>query len=204
MNIVHVEEVTVINPEITSKEEIMRVCRKIASEKGLKALNMRTVAGECGIALGTLYNYYADKETLVIAAVGSVWQDIFHLPTDNSEPLPFPEYVGRLFRQVQERSREYPGFFAAHSAAIAGSGKSRARDAMEQCFGHIRGALLKALRQDNSVSAGAFGVEITEDGFVEFVLQNIILLLSQDKSCQPLTEIIRRTIYQEGHHAGNI
>lgn len=69
-------EVTLMNPPNTSREEIMRVSRKIVSEKGLPALNMRTLAKECGIALGTLYNYYSDKDELVVAAIESVWQDI--------------------------------------------------------------------------------------------------------------------------------
>ena len=206
MNIVHVEEVTVINPEITSKEKIMQVCRKIAAEKGLKALNMRTVAGECGIALGTLYNYFADKDELLIATIGSVWQNIFHLPPEasGSEPLPFPEYVGRMFRHVQERSREYPGFLAAHSAAIAGSVKERAKEAMELCFGHIRGAFLGALRRDTAVNPGAFAGVLTDEVFVEFVLDNMILLLGQNKPCEALIAIIRRIIYQKENNAGNI
>ena len=51
-------EVTLMNPPNTSREEIMRVSRKIVSEKGLPELNMRDLAKECGIALGKLYNYY--------------------------------------------------------------------------------------------------------------------------------------------------
>ena len=49
-------EAIVLNTVITSKEAIMQVCRRIVAEKGMNALNMRLVADECGIALGTLYN----------------------------------------------------------------------------------------------------------------------------------------------------
>ena len=58
-----------LNTVITSKEAIMQVCRRIVAEKGMNALNMRLVADQCGIALGTLYNYFADKDALVLAAV---------------------------------------------------------------------------------------------------------------------------------------
>ena len=67
-----------MNTVITSQEAIMQVCRRIVAEKGLKALNMRLVADECHIALGTLYNYYGDKDELVLATVESIWRDIFH------------------------------------------------------------------------------------------------------------------------------
>ena len=67
-----------MNKGATSREYIMQVCRKIASAQGLETLTMRRVARECGIALGTLYNYYSDKDELLIAAVESIWREIFH------------------------------------------------------------------------------------------------------------------------------
>lgn len=48
-------EVRGLNTVITSREAIMQVCRCIVAEKGMKALNMRLVADQCHIALGTLY-----------------------------------------------------------------------------------------------------------------------------------------------------
>lgn len=197
MNDVHFEEVRTINPEITSKETILLVCRRIAAEKGLKALSMRAVAGECGIALGTLYNYFSDKEELLIAAIASVWQDIFRLTAqeENFPPLLFSEYVERVFTNVCERFRDYPDFFTAHSVAVASSGKSKAKNAMEHCTDKIRISLYSALRRDNTVSAEAFGGSFSEESFVEFVLDSIILLLMQQKSCDTLIAVIKKVIY---------
>lgn len=199
MNNVHFEEAKALNPEITSKEEIMLVCRRIAAEKGLKALSMRAVAGECGIAPGTLYNYFSDKEELLISAIASVWQDIFSLTEqeENSPPLLFSEYVEKVFANVCGRFRDYPDFFTAHSVAITESGKDKAKNAMEQCTEEIRDSLLAALRRDNAVSAKAFGDSFSEESFVEFVLDSIILLMMQQKSCDTLITVIKKVIYQE-------
>ena len=68
-----------MNPGATSKDAILQVCRRMAAQEGLSALSMRAVARECGVALGTLYNYYADKDALLIAAVESIWREIFHM-----------------------------------------------------------------------------------------------------------------------------
>lgn len=56
-----------MNPVVTSKEAILQVCRKITAERGLTALSMRSVAAELGIGLGTLYNYFPDKDALLLA-----------------------------------------------------------------------------------------------------------------------------------------
>ena len=82
-----------MNPGVTSKEQILQVCRQIAAEEGLQAVSMRSVAGKCGVALGTLYNYYADKDELLIATVESVWQDIFHMDGLPDQDLSFPGCV---------------------------------------------------------------------------------------------------------------
>ena len=177
----------------------MLVCRRIAAEKGLKALSMRAVAGECGIALGTLYNYFSNKEELLIAAIASVWEDIFRLADkdETTPPLTFPEYVEKLFTNVSERFREYPDFFTAHSAAVASSGKGKAKNEMENCTEKIKTALLSVLHKDNSVNHKAFCDGLSEKGFVELVLDSIILLLMQQKSCDTLIAVIRKVIYKE-------
>ncbi len=205
MNNVHFEEAKKINPEITSKEAIMLVCRRIAAEKGLKALSMRAVARECGIALGTLYNYFSNKEELLIAAIASVWEDIFRLThgEETSPPLPFPEYVEKLFINVRERFREYPDFFTAHSAAVASSGKGKAKNEMENCTEKIKATLLSVLHKDKLVNQKVFGAGLSEEGFVEFVLDSIILLLMQQKECDTLIAVIRKVIYNEALYAGN-
>ena len=40
---------------------------------------MRTVASECGIALGSLYNYFSSKSELLSATIEAVWKDIFQM-----------------------------------------------------------------------------------------------------------------------------
>ena len=176
----------------------MQISRKIAAEKGLKALSMRAVAGECGIALGTLYNYFSDKEELLIATISSLWQDLFQLsPRENRDNQLFTEYVETLFGNVRERISKYPDFFTTHSAVIANSGKNRALNAMEKCTDEIRGTLLEVLREDKAVSADAFCEGLTRESFVEFVLDSIILLLIQQKSCDTLIAVIKKVIYRE-------
>lgn len=191
-------EVTDINPERTSKDAILQISRKIAAEKGLKALSMRAVAGECGIALGTLYNYFSDKEELLIATISSLWQDLFQLsPRENRENQLFTEYVETLFGNVRERISKYPDFFTTHSAVIANSGKNRALNEMERCTAEIRGRLFVVLQEDSSAASDAFGDRLTQESFVEFVLDSIIMLLMQNKPCDALVAVIGRTIYRE-------
>ena len=186
-----------MNTVITSKEAIMQVCREIVAEKGIKELNMRLVARECHIALGTLYNYYADKDALVLAAVESIWCEIFHANATRNAEVSFPGYVANLYSNIQKGAESYPNFLTGHSLAIASAKRGEARSIMEQTFSHIRTEMLAALRADPALQKNAFSPALSEETFVGFVLDYILVLLVQGKAdCAVLLEIIKKVIYK--------
>ena len=185
-----------MNPEKTSKEAIMQVCRRIVSEKGLQALNMRSVAKECHIALGTLYNYYSDKDDLLIATVESVWKDIFHMNQGCEAIVSFPEYVNHLFQCIQKGAGEYPNFFTSHSIGIANLGKDKAKGMMERCFVHMKSAMLTVLNSDSGVDSNVFSEAFTKTDFIDFVFDNMLLQLAHGREdSKILVEIINRVVY---------
>ena len=186
-----------MNPSITSKEEILQVCRNIVAEKGLSALNMRLVADTCHIALGTLYNYFSNKDELMLSTVESVWKDIFHMNQKHRTDFSFSEYVKYIFECVQKGAEEYPNFFTAHSINIASSQKGQAKSMMELYFRHMKDSMLEVLKSDEKVNRDIFSVKVTESEFIDFVLDNLLLLLVKGKtSCDLFIEVIRRTVYK--------
>lgn len=184
-----------MNASITSREAIMQVCRRIAADEGMKALNMRRVAGECHVALGTLYNYYADKDSLVLATVESIWKDIFHGECRDKSCDSFADYVAELYERIQRGAQAYPGFLTGHSAGIASARRVEARSVMDYTLGHIKTEMMEMLRNDPSVRDNASPPDFSREAFVGFVLDNLMLLLVQGRpNCRMLLEIIRRTL----------
>ncbi len=58
-----------MNKTVTSREAILAASQKLVMEKGLQAVNMRTVASVCGVAVGSVYNYFPSKAELLTATV---------------------------------------------------------------------------------------------------------------------------------------
>lgn len=189
-------EVTLMNPPNTSREEIMRVSRKIVSERGLPALNMRALAKECGIALGTLYNYYSDKDELVVAAIESVWQDILEKSAPDSG-VRFSQYITQTYAHIIEKLKDYPDFLAAHSISVAGSVKGKARGMMERFFGKIRSELHEVLMNDKNVDRSIFSETFREENLIGHILDTITISIINGKpDCATLTEILDRLLYR--------
>ena len=180
-----------MNTVITSKEAIMQVCRRIVTEKGLTALNMRLVADECHIALGTLYNYYADKDELVLDTVESIWKDIFHADQQCVTDISFSDYVADLYARIRKGAQEYPNFLTGHSISIASAKRGEAKSAMEHTFAHMKTGMLEVLGADQSVQGNTFTSSFSQEKFVDFVLDSLlVLLVKRQPECDLLQEVI--------------
>ena len=60
---------------ITTKEKILENAKKEARSKGLEKIGMREISSASSVALGTLYKYFPDKESLIIATISSIWNE---------------------------------------------------------------------------------------------------------------------------------
>lgn len=70
MNVVHI-----MKKAITTKEKILENAKKEARSKGLEKIGMREISSASSVALGTLYKYFPDKESLIIATISSIWNE---------------------------------------------------------------------------------------------------------------------------------
>ncbi len=174
----------------------MEVCREMVSRQGLRALQMRSVAAECHIALGSLYNYFPSKEALVTETIESVWQSIFRMDPGGARRSSFPEYLTWMYERLRQGTGAYPNFLTAHSISLTGAGKSHARAAMDKYLVHMKRAMIQVLEEDGRVREGAFGRGLTARELVDFAMDSMItLLLQQREDCRVLTEVISRAIY---------
>ncbi len=196
MNNIQKWEVVSINTAVISKEEILRVCRKLISEKGWEAVNIRAVAGACGISVGSVYNYFRSKSDLLAAAVESVWCDIFHFSEGKTGFQSFSACVAWIFESMQQGEEKYPGFFTWHSMGFVGEDRMDGRQLMEQSWSHMKAGLYGALMSDGNVREGAFDENFTAECFVEIIFSLIIsALLRRNYDCRGIQGVIQRVIY---------
>ncbi|MGI6069800.1 MAG: TetR/AcrR family transcriptional regulator [Blautia sp.] len=185
-----------MNTVITSREAILAASRQLALTEGWKAVNMRSVASACGIAVGSLYNYFHSKSELTAATVESVWQELFHMPEGQEHFDSFLECARWFFQSVQTGSQKYPGFFTVHSITFDDDGKELGRRTMERSFDHMKKNLCRILHQDQNVRPGAFDDSFTEEGFIEMIFSLILSALLQGAfDFSMIAELIQRSIY---------
>lgn len=185
-----------MNLTATSKEAIIYTCLKIVKENGLSAVNMRSVAKECNVAVGSIYNYFPSKSELLCGVIESVWKDIFHMSGQQFNFSDFTECLSWLFESVRKGGERYPEFFSMHTLGFAAEGKASGRLMMERYFFHLKQNLLKVLEKDSNVRPDAFDEVLTPALFVDYIFTIFISSLMDSKqNCDGLMVIIKRYLY---------
>ncbi|WP_458862863.1 TetR/AcrR family transcriptional regulator [Acidaminobacterium chupaoyuni] len=182
-----------MNHAATSEEALLRASLKFASEEGLKSLNIRSIAKECGVSVGCVYRYFPSKAALISATVGKIWESIFQLTKGSRQPSGFCESVRWVFSCIRNGCAEYPSFFRQHTAAFGQAEKSDGRRAMNHYFDHIRQTLLGALEADPAFPPQLFDETFTRERFVGFVFDHLLSLgLRGAADCEFLICVIQK------------
>ncbi len=58
----------------TLRDTLLALARKIADEDGLDAINIRFLAKKAGVATGTVYNYFTNKDEILLALTEEYWR----------------------------------------------------------------------------------------------------------------------------------
>ncbi len=65
-------------PKIISctKEDILAEAKRQARENGYSNLSIKSIASSCGVAVGTIYNYFPSKDMLVASFILADWLEV--------------------------------------------------------------------------------------------------------------------------------
>lgn len=185
-----------MNTIVTSKEYILRASKELIQKQGWNAINIRTIAKECHISVGSIYNYFENKSDLIAATVESVWHDIFHFPENTALFDSFIGCIEWVFDSMKKGEETYPGFFALHSTSFMKEEKPNGQQLMTQSWEHITAGLYQVLIHDPKVRPGAFDETFTPHKFVETIFSLIIAaMIRHDYDCSGISGMIRRAIY---------
>ncbi len=104
------------------REKAIAQTREILQTRGYDALAMRDIAAACGVAVGTMYNYFPSKEYLTGCVVLEDWQQAYQAMTDFiGDAQTLTQGLERIYRQMSD-------FVASHQYLTAYDRRKAAGD----------------------------------------------------------------------------
>jgi len=138
---------------------------RIALEtQGYQAITIRSIARRCGLATGTIYNYFSSKEVLVAHILLEDWMKVtqnIHTKLGNVNTV--EDGIRIIYDAIFAFQRHYEGLFAESGMSMEGSAfQSRHNMLIKQIAGQI-----EELYQKEEINKSSF--------FLEFLAENILL-----------------------------
>ena len=97
------------------REQLMNEAKLQIAERGYKNTTIRSVAGGCGVAVGTVYNYYKSKDMLIASLVLQDWiecvEAIAAQPKDSRR-----EYLEFIHNSLEDFAEKHISLFADREA----------------------------------------------------------------------------------------
>ena len=120
------------------REQLLTEAKKQVFALGYANTTIRSVAGACGVGVGTVYNYFESKEMLIATFVYEDWKkhlfDMQSLPTDSSYTL-----LHGIYSSLRAFADENQALFSDAEAAklISVGSSSRHRMLRDQIAGFV-------------------------------------------------------------------
>lgn len=180
----------------TLRETLLQCTRAIVAEQGIEAVSIRILAQKAGISTGTVYNYFADKEEILLALTEDYWNEAMTELAHSLSQGNFCTQLGEIYQFLRDRISHSAGVLMHSLRPVETAGRGR----MHQMLGTLRRFLYEKLLEDSEIRPDAWDDSFTPERFAGFVLVNLLTLLrSSEPDIELLLALVHRTLYWDSH-----
>ncbi|MCM1025655.1 MAG: TetR/AcrR family transcriptional regulator [Roseburia sp.] len=161
------------------RRTLLAEARRQLAEKGYARATIRSVAGACGLAVGTVYNYFPSKDMLIASFMAEDWMKslsrIDGCATQDSKAL-----LRGIYRELREFSEQYSALFADEEAVKAFSAVFTKRHKMLR--DQLAGRILPVCRGEN------------REFLAEFAAEALLIWTTAGKSFEEIYAVLERIL----------
>lgn len=164
------------------KEVILSQAKKIAVSDGISKINIRTVAKNSGIAIGTVYNYFPSKGDLLISVVTEFWDEAFtDLEGITSTSSNFFDNLEKIYRVLDDYLHHFKENWLNQLALLKADEKVIARKKEEEYFQKVHDKLILLIDRDPDLQDYPWSEVISKEKMAEFIFDHMLIILKKEK-----------------------
>lgn len=176
----------------TLRNTLLNLSRKIADTEGIEAVNIRSIARKAGVATGTVYNYFSNKEEILLVLTEEYWRQTLAEMESSVTADSFCGQVEEMFFFLKERIDQSAGKLMNSLRSVETAGLAR----MASMQSALETALVYRIEQDPEIRKDVWSETFTKEQFARFIMMNLMMLLkTKAPDIDFFLAIIRRTIY---------
>lgn len=171
---------------------LLGIARELAEGEGVKNVQIRRLAQAAGIAVGTVYHYFADKNELLLALTEEYWRGSLNGLREQPSGESFLSRLEQAYLLFSGRMQGPAGFLMSSLGDLAGTGRERMLFAQRA----LEALLVEWLAQDHGIRKEVWTEVFTKECFAAFAVIHLVeALRRREQNIDFLLEIIRRVLY---------
>lgn len=176
----------------TLRDTLLSLARDVAEKEGIEAVNIRSIAKKAGIASGTVYNYFSNKDEILLALTEEYWkQALLEMGTKITADS-FCGQLQEIFSFLKGRMNQSAGKLMNSLGNVEIAGQAR----MISIQAELEAALIQRMEQDAEIRKDIWDETFTKEQFARFIMMNMtVLLKAQTPDITFFVIMIKRIIY---------
>ena len=151
----------------TLREVLLNVAHNIANTE---RINIRVIAKEAGVATGTVYNYFSNKDEILLELTEGYWRQAL---IEMKEAITEDSFCGQLeeiFVFLKERITHSAGKLMNSLSSLEVEGQER----MAAMQLKLQSVLLRQMEKDSTIRKDIWDKNFTKEQFIRFIMINMI------------------------------
>ena len=175
------------------RQALLAAARKIECAEGVDAISIRRLATEAHIATGTVYNYFENKQDVLLELTEEYWKNALIEMRTYVTAARFSDQIRQVIAFLSAKMNDCAAILMRSLHEDEESGRVRMA-AMQQS---LQQELINRLERDESVRSDVWNNRFTKEAFAVFVLSNLLTLLQKkDGDAELFLVILERILYE--------
>lgn len=179
---------------IDVKENILNSAKEIALKQGITKINIRAVAKNSGIAIGSVYNYYPKKDDLLMAVIEDFWTEaLSEIDFRNLDGNSFFEKIQKIYDSMYVYFHKFKENWLEQLSLLNEQEKRLGRKKQNEYFSRIYAMIVYLMDEDDNIRSCEWNSLISKERTAEFIFDNMIVLFKKDESNpEILIEVLKK------------
>ena len=164
------------------KEVILSKAKEIAINEGITKINIRTVAKNSGIAIGTVYNYFPSKADLLVAVIEDFWVGAFKdFDWRSLRGNDFYENLEKVYSVLYHYHHKFKENWIEQLALLKTQEKLIGRQKEDEYIQKMYSKIKLLIDMDSNLQQYPWSETISKENMSEFIFENMLIMLKKEK-----------------------
>ncbi len=196
---------TEVDKSKKKKDHILEIAKNIAHEEGLSNLNIRRIAKEAGVAIGSVYNIVGNKDDLILYLVKDYWEESIRELDQESKNFDgnYEDKLNQLYIGFRQVSRKFHSDWIRDLVGMHME-NPHVVDLSDSYKKEIEDMIKSILSEDMSIK-NHFDDDFKLDDLAKFIFDNMMFSMgNNEKNLGFLNNILRRCLKNESNNGDRI